>query len=245
MNVRKMSLNKAIFFFLYKKYKKLTLYKWVINMRYFLVLGKSLLFYVLITIVYRIMGKREIGELSIMDLIVSIFIAELAAISIDNYKENVFLSIIPIGVLVILQIISAKVSFKNEKVRSVIDGNPSVIINRGKINFDEMLKQRYNLDDLLTQLRAKSIKSIEEVDYAILETSGKLSVFKSSEDEEHTYPLPVIIDGKIQEDVLIQIKKSKEWLEESLKKENYLLEDIFYGFYRDKRLFLIRNENIK
>ncbi len=214
-------------------------------MRYFLVLGKSLLFYVLITIVYRIMGKREIGELSIMDLIVSIFIAELAAISIDNYKENVFLSIIPIGVLVILQIISAKVSFKNEKVRSVIDGNPSVIINRGKINFDEMLKQRYNLDDLLTQLRAKSIKSIEEVDYAILETSGKLSVFKSSEDKEHTYPLPVIIDGKIQEDVLIQIKKSKEWLEESLKKENYLLEDIFYGFYRDKRLFLIRNENIK
>lgn len=214
-------------------------------MRYFLVLGKSLLFYVLITIVYRIMGKREIGELSIMDLIVSIFIAELAAISIDNYKENVFLSIIPIGVLVILQIISAKVSFKNEKVRSVIDGNPSVIINRGKINFDEMLKQRYNLDDLLTQLRAKSIKSIEEVDYAILETSGKLSVFKSSEDKKHTYPLPVIIDGKIQEDVLIQIKKSKGWLEESLKKENYLLEDIFYGFYRDKRLFLIRNENIK
>lgn len=214
-------------------------------MRYFLVLGKSLLFYVLITIVYRIMGKREIGELSIMDLIVSIFIAELAAISIDNYKENVFLSIIPIGVLVILQIISAKVSFKNEKVRSVIDGNPSVIINRGKINFDEMLKQRYNLDDLLTQLRAKSIKSIEEVDYAILETSGKLSVFKSSEDKKHTYPLPVIIDGKIQEDVLIQIKKSKEWLEESLKKENYLLKDIFYGFYRDKRLFLIRNENIK
>ena len=191
------------------------------------------------------MGQREIGELSIMDLIVSIFIAELAAISIDNYKENVFLSIIPIGVLVILQIISAKVSFKNEKVRSVIDGNPSVIINRGKINFDEMLKQRYNLDDLLTQLRAKSIKSIEEVDYAILETSGKLSVFKSSEDKKHTYPLPVIIDGKIQEDVLIQIKKSKEWLEESLKKENYLLEDIFYGFYRDKRLFLIRNENIK
>lgn len=191
------------------------------------------------------MGKREIGELSIMDLIVSIFIAELAAISIDNYKENVFLSIIPIGVLVILQIISAKVSFKNEKVRSVIDGNPSVIINRGKINFDEMLKQRYNLDDLLTQLRAKSIKSIEEVDYAILETSGKLSVFKSSEDKKHTYPLPVIIDGKIQEDVLIQIKKSKEWLEESLKKENYLLKDIFYGFYRDKRLFLIRNENIK
>ena len=84
-----------------------------------------------------------------------------------------------------------------DSFREVIDGKASVIINRGKINFEEMLKQRYNLDDLLTQLRAKSIKSIEEVDYAILETSGKLSIFKSSDDKNHTYPLPVIIDGKI------------------------------------------------
>lgn len=214
-------------------------------MKYLLVFGKSLFFYLLITVVYRIMGKREIGELSIMDFIVSIFIAELAAISIENYNDNMFLSIIPIAVLVVLQIFSAKLSLKSENVRSLIDGNPSVIINRGKVNFEEMLKQRYNLDDLLTQLRAKSIKSIEEVDYAILETSGKLSIFKSEDDKNHTYPLPVIIDGKIQEDVLIQIGKDKKWIEESLEKEEYLLEDIFYGFYRNKRLFLIRNENIK
>lgn len=214
-------------------------------MKYLLVFGKSLFFYLLITVVYRIMGKREIGELSIMDFIVSIFIAELAAISIENYNDNMFLSIIPIAVLVVLQIFSAKLSLKSENVRSLIDGNPSVIINRGKVNFEEMLKQRYNLDDLLTQLRAKSIKSIEEVDYAILETSGKLSIFKSEDDKNHTYPLPVIIDGKIQEDVLLQIGKDRKWIEESLKKEEYLLEDIFYGFYRNKRLFLIRNENIK
>lgn len=214
-------------------------------MKYLLVFGKSLFFYLLITVVYRIMGKREIGELSIMDFIVSIFIAELAAISIENYNDNMFLSIIPIAVLVVLQIFSAKLSLKSENVRSLIDGNPSVIINRGKVNFEEMLKQRYNLDDLLTQLRAKSIKSIEEVDYAILETSGKLSIFKREDDKNRTYPLPVIIDGKIQEDVLIQIGKDKKWIEESLKKEEYLLDDIFYGFYRNKRLFLIRNENIK
>ena len=214
-------------------------------MKYLLVFGKSLFFYLLITVVYRIMGKREIGELSIMDFIVSIFIAELAAISIENYNDNMFLSIIPIAVLVVLRIFSAKLSLKSENVRSLIDGNPSVIINRGKVNFEEMLKQRYNLDDLLTQLRAKSIKSIEEVDYAILETSGKLSIFKREDDKNHTYPLPVIIDGKIQEDVLIQIGKDKKWIEESLKKEEYLLDDIFYGFYRNKRLFLIRNENIK
>ena len=214
-------------------------------MEYLTVLGRTLFFYVLITVIYRFMGKREIGELSIMDLIVSIFIAELAAISIDNYKESIFLSIIPMFILVIVQIIIAKVSLKSSDTRSVIDGEPSVIINRGKVNFKEMLKQRYNLDDLLTQLRAESIKSIEEVDYAILETSGKLSVFKREDDKERLYPLPVIIDGKIQEDVLIQIRKDKEWLNKSLEKKNFEVEDIFYAFYKNKELFLINKENIK
>ena len=92
------------------------------------------------------MGKREVGELSIMDLIVSIFIAELAAISIDNYQENVFISIVPIIALVIIQLVISRISLKNSKIRSVLDGNPSIIIERGKVNFKEMLKQRYNLD---------------------------------------------------------------------------------------------------
>ena len=199
-------------------------------MVYFTVLWKTLLFYFFIMIIYRIMGKREVGELSIMDLIVSIFIAELAAISIDNYKENVFISIIPIFVLVIIQLVISRISLRNTKIRSVLDGNPSMIIERGKVNFKEMLKQRYNLDDLLVQLRSRGIKSIEEVDYAILETSGKLSVFRKVDDKNRVYPLPIIIDGKIQKDVLYQIGKDSIWLINALRQENYLLEDIFYRF---------------
>lgn len=213
-------------------------------MRFFIVFFRSLFFYILITAVYRLMGKREIGELSIMDFIVSIFIAELAAISIENYKSNILLSIIPIAVLVLLQVLASKLSIKSSKLRNIIDGEPSIIINRGKINFEEMLKQRYNLDDLLTQLRAKSIKSIEEVDYAILETSGKLSIFKKDDDKDRVYPLPVIIDGKVQNDVLIQIGKTQEWLEKKLQEENYSVEEIFYGFYQRKKLFLIKRETI-
>ena len=147
-----------------------------------IVLFRTLLFYVIIAFVYRFMGKREVGELSIMDLIVSILIAELAAIAIDKYKTNLLITIIPIIALVIVQIVVAKISLKSPEIREKIEGIPSVIINRGKLNFKEMLKQRYNLDDLLTQLREKSIKSIEEVDYAILETSGKLSVFKKDKE---------------------------------------------------------------
>ena len=148
------------------------------EMKYFLVLERTILFYVIITIVYRFMGKREVGELSILDLIVSILIAELAALAIDKYKESIFLSIIPMVALVIIQIILAKISLKNSDVRTILEGEPSVIINRGQVDFKTMLEQRYNLDDLLTQLRDKGIRSIEEVDYAILETSGKLSVFE-------------------------------------------------------------------
>ncbi len=214
-------------------------------MAYFTVLWKTLLFYFLITVIYRIMGKREVGELSIMDLIVSIFIAELAAISIDNYKENIFISIVPILALVVLQLVISRISLKNAKIRSILDGDPSMIIERGKVNFKEMLQQRYNLDDLLVQLRSRGIKSIEEVDYAILETSGKLSVFRKDDDKNRVYPLPIIIDGKIQKDVLYQIGKDSIWLEKALRHENYQLEDVFYGFYQKNKLFLIRKEAVK
>lgn len=214
-------------------------------MKYFIVFYRSVFFYVLITIVYRLMGKREIGELTIMDFIVSIFIAEMVAISIENYKSNILLSIIPIGVLVILQITFSAISLKSQKARKVVDGEPSVIINRGKINFKEMLKQRYNLDDLLTQLRGQSVKSIEEVDYAILETSGKLSVFKKADDKHSTYPLALILDGKLDDDVLMQIRKTKTWLNKELEKENLKVEDVFYAFYKNKKLYIISNDKIK
>ena len=214
-------------------------------MNYVNVVFRCLLFYCIIAVAYRFMGKREVGELSVMDLIVSIFIAELAAISIENYKDNIFLSILPIVALVIVQFLIARISLENKDIRNTIEGEVSVIINRGKVNFEEMLKQRYNLDDLLTQLRSQGVKSIEEVDYAILETSGKLSVFKKSDDKDRVYPLPIILDGKIQEDTLIQIKKDEAWLKERLKEENYDLEEIFYGFYQKNRLFLIKREDIK
>ena len=201
------------------------------DMKYLAVFYRSVFFYVLITFLYRLMGKREMGELTIMDFIVSIFIAEMVAISIENYKSDILLSIIPIVSLVVLQIGFSIVSLKSQKARNVVDGEPSVIISRGKINFKEMLKQRYNLDDLLTQLRGQSIKSIEEVDYAILETSGKLSIFKKSDDKKSTYPLALILDGKLNEDVLVQIRKSKIWLRKELEKEKIRLEDVFYGFF--------------
>ena len=213
-------------------------------MKLLLILARTLFFYIMIMIFYRIMGKREVGELKAIDFIVSMFIANLVAMGIEKYDENIFLSLAPVVLLVLLQVIFSKLSLKNSKVRGVVDGEPSVIINRGKINFKEMLKQRYNLDDLLVELRGKGIKSIEEVDYAVLEVSGGLSVFKKNEDGEE-YPLPLILNGNIDDDVLIQIGQDEEWLDDVLEKEGYKLKEVFYGFYKDNQVFLIKNENIK
>ncbi len=213
-------------------------------MDYIIVLERTVLFYVIITFLYRFMGKREVGQLGIVDLIVSILIAELAAISIDNREESVFLSIIPIIVLVLIQIVMSYISLKNAKVRDAFDGTPSVMINRGVVNFKEMVRQRYNLDDLLTQLREQHIRTIEEVDYAILESSGKLSVFQKENNKFGDYPLPLILDGVIQPETLTQIKKSKTWLERTLKDYQVKMEDVFYAFYKNKGLYIIKKSDL-
>lgn len=212
-------------------------------MDYLLILLKTLFFYFAIVIFYRFMGKREVGELGIIDLIVSVLIAELAAISIERYDSSVFLMLLPIGVLVILQIVLAKISLKSGKVRSMLDGDASVIIDNGKVNFKEMIKQRYNLEDLLTQLRARNVKSIEEVEYAILETSGKLSVFTKDANNSGPYPLPLILDGKIQKMTLKKIRRKEKWLNELLASKKVKLDDVFYAFYKDNQLFIIKNSD--
>ena len=128
---------------------------------YISIIIKTILLYFFIVVVYRIMGKKEVGKLSIIDLIVSILIAELAAISIEEADRSIFMSIVPIVVLVVIQIVISYISMKSFKLRKVIDGNPTVIIKEGKLNFKEMSKLRYTLDDLIAQLREQGIKSYQ------------------------------------------------------------------------------------
>lgn len=209
----------------------------------FIVVYRTLFFYIFILIIYRIMGKREVGQLSITDLVVSLLIAELTVISIEDYEKSMLYSLIPIIVLVLLQCILSYLSLKKPKFRIFLEGNPSVIIKGGKINYNEMLKQRYNLDDLLVQLRDKGYRSIEEVEYAILESSGTLSVFPY-ETGKSPLPLPLILDGDIQEDTIKHLKKDKKWVYNFLDKKDIKLEDVFFAFYKDRNIFIIKNDDL-
>ena len=214
-------------------------------MTFLLIFIRTVFFYFFIFITYRIMGKREVGQLSIIDLIVSILIAELVAISIENYNNNIFISIIPILTLLLLQITLAYLSLKLPKLRIVLEGNPSVMIQNGKINYKEMLSQKYNLDYLLVQLRDKGYRNIEEIEYAILETSGTLSVFPYPKDKKKTpLPLPIILDGEIQTDTLKQLSKKDIWVKNILKRKGIELRDVFYAFYKDKSFFIIKHSDL-
>lgn len=207
---------------------------------YFSILWKSAFLYLYLILIYRIMGKKEVGKLSITDFLLTILMAECAVYSIVAEERSILISILPITFLAFLQVVFSYLSLKSDKFRKIIDGTPSVIIKNGKLIFSTMSKLRYTLDDLVAQLREHGVKSVEEVNYAILENDGKLSVFPN----EAEYPMPIILDGVIQKGVLKEIGKDEFWIEKILKQKNLVLEDVFYAFYTSKKTFIITRHEL-
>ena len=206
---------------------------------------RTIFFYFFIVVAFRIMGKREVGQLGVVDLIVSILIAELVAISIENFNDSIYYAIIPIILLVILEVVLAFFSIKSRKFRTFMGGKPSLIISNGKINYHEMIKQRYSMDDMLLHLRQREIKNIEDIEYAFLEPNGKLSIFKYNFFKlKSAYPMPLIVDGNIQTKALFHIKKSEKWLRNEISKKSLIPEDIFYAFYKGKNIYIVRKKEV-
>lgn len=215
--------------------------------------------YFLVFVILRIMGKREIGKLSVFDLVISIMIAEIAVFAIEDTKRPLLEAVVPMIVLVIIQITLAWISLKSKRARSFFDGKPSIIIAQGHLDRNEMRKLRYNLDDLMLQLREQGVDNIHEVDYAIMESTGKLTIFMKDQSLEGAHPphvsedptvgnsdayrnasgtneasvrqggqapvlhlpervrftelpLPLIMDGRVLDVNLEQIKKTRFWL---------------------------------
>lgn len=201
---------------------------------------RTMLMYFTAFAVMRIMGKREIGELSIFDLVISIMIAEIAVFAIEDMKRPLYDGFVPMITLLLIQIVIALLSLRSRSIRFLFDGKPSVIIQNGQINREEMKRQRYNLDDLMMQLRANNIDNVADVEFAVLETSGQLSVKSKSKESSseggdqnspvlqnssssvipkiryEEIPLSLIMDGKVQDHNLEQIGKTRFWLKNQI-----------------------------
>ncbi|MFD0047890.1 DUF421 domain-containing protein [Actinomycetes bacterium NPDC127524] len=205
------------------------------------VIIRTLVLYLVMMIIFRLMGKREIGELGILDLVVFIMIGEMAVLSIENPDIPIVKSILPMVLLMIIQITLALLSLKSQKFREILDGKPSIIISQGKIDERVMRKQRYNFDDLLSQLREKNILNIGDVEYAILEPSGQLSVIekKQGKKQEKISPFPLIVDGVIQEKSLSRLHKDEKWLLQQLNRQGYhSIEQVSFCTCIDGKLYI-------
>ena len=185
------------------------------------IIFRTVFLYVIILIILRIMGKKELGQLSVIDFVVSIMLAELAVLAIEKPDSSLLSNILPMIVLMIIQITLAFATLKSKKFRDLVDGKPTIIINKGKIDEEAMRKHRYNLDDLLLQLRGKDVRNITDVEFAILETTGELSVMKKENKKKGNITIPLILDGVIQEPNLEKMNKTNLWLRQQLRKRGY------------------------
>lgn len=227
---------------------------------------RTILVYLVVFLTMRIMGKREIGKLSVFDLVISVMIAEIAVFVLEDIEKPLMDGILPMFTLVGVQLLIAYISLKNEKIRRIFEGKPSFIIKKGKLDRAEMKRHRYNLDDLLLQLRQSKVMDVANVEFAILEPSGKLTVVEKENQKDQTndkaeqkaesqesaspvskpqiryegLPLPMIMDGKVQEESLRKLDKTRFWLKSELQAKGIKdFKDVFYCSYDERGRWFI------
>ena len=190
---------------------------------------RSIILYIIVLIVMRLMGKREIGQLQPFELAISIMIADLATIPMTDTGIPIGNGIVPILGLLIMHLFITFINLKSSKLREIICGKPRILIYRGKIQEKAMIKERFTINELQERIRSQNIVNLGDVEYAILETSGQITVIEKPnkrptipEDfkimpEYEGIPYDLVVDGKIMYENLKNLGKDYSWL----KKEVY------------------------
>ena len=191
---------------------------------------RAIILYIIVLVVMRLMGKREIGQLQPFELAISIMIADLASVPMTESGIPIGNGIVPILGLLLMDIIISVLNLKSMKIRGVICGKPSILIYRGKIDEKILKKERLTINELQEKLRSKDVVNISDVEYAILETSGDVSIILKpnkrnviTEDlnldiEYEGIPYDLIVDGKVMHDNLRKIGKDFNWLKKEVNK---------------------------
>lgn len=186
--------------------------------------------YILVLVIMRLMGKREIGQMQPFELVIAIMIADLASIPMSDTGVSIFNGIIPILALLLFQLIISFINLKSITLRKIICGKPQILIYRGRIDEYALKKEKITINELQERLRQKDIYTLGDVEYAILETNGEISVIQKPEKrntipedfniipEYEGIPYDLVVDGKIMYDNLKAIGKNEIWLKKQLEK---------------------------
>lgn len=215
---------------------------------------RAIILYILVLIVMRLMGKREIGQLQPFELAISIMIADLASIPMTEIGIPITNGIMPILGLLVMHLLISIINLKSSKIREIICGKPRILIFRGKIDENALKKERYSINELQEKLRSNGIMNLGDVEYAILETSGEITVVQKP-NKRNTIPedfgiMPeyegiaydLIVDGKIMGDNLTKIGKDYEWLKNQVKKFKMNPKDVFIATIDGKGQFFCQKK---
>ena len=200
---------------------------------------RTVLFYALLMVSLRLMGKRQIGQMEPSEFVVSMMLANLATIPMENQDISLMEGVLPIATLLALELGMSFVIMKSVVMRKYLCGKPVILIDNGKLLLDSLRRNRVTLDELAGHLRQKDVLDIRSVQYAILETDGSLSVFPfpqekpaSAKDagipvEKQHLPITIIEDGYVSRDNLKKAGKDEAWLNRVLDSHNTRREDAF------------------
>lgn len=202
---------------------------------------RTLILYGMVIVAMRIMGKRQLGELQPSELVVAIMISDLASVPMQAIDIPLLSGIIPVMTLIVAEVMMSYLSLKSKKMRKFLSGEPSIIIYNGHINEGELARLRFNINDLLEELRLNNCHDVSDVQVAVVETSGKLSVIPKDtaravtvedlklENVRHDgLPCTIVSDGTLNEHELVRAKKDPEWFNNEMKKRGINnIKDIF------------------
>lgn len=193
---------------------------------------RTIIIYAFVLAAIRLMGKREIGQLQPYELVVTIMIADVASLPMQNVSISLVQGVVPILGLLVAQVVASVLAFKSKTVHKYISGKPTLLVAKGRILEENMKKQKYSMEGLLEQLRVCGYPSILDIDYVVLETSGQISVIPKAENQSVTvkdmkiqpkytgYTRTLILDGDVIETNLTYLGKNRNWLNEQLKRFN-------------------------
>lgn len=202
---------------------------------------RTLILYLVLVFGTRLMGKRQLGELQPSELVITILISNIATLPIEETDTPMFAGLLPILSLMCFEVISSYLCLKSRKIRRIISGKPVIIIQNGKIDQKEMQELRFSADDLMSQLRQNGIFSVSEVDFAIVETTGKLSVYQKysartltpkalampEDKSKNSPPLTVVCEGELLETNLRRCGKDSRWVQKMVDEQHLKTEDIY------------------
>lgn len=222
------------------------------------VLIRSVVLYLCIMLFMRLMGKRQLGELQPAELVISVLISNIVSLPVEDPNVPLLMGIIPVAMLVGLELIVSVLSLRFRSIRTLMGGNPVVIIHNGVIDQGALKTLRFSIDDLMESLRSQGVFDLSQIQYAIVETNGTVSILPYEKDSPATptqlkltlapreVPVVVISDGMVLEDGLRGASMSRKQLNRILEKEQVSVRDVFL-FSADKshRYTLIQKENKK